>query len=99
MSEEIKRVKLLAIRTGTYTLYVFKDLESGAYLMCTRLPNWSVPEMNIGDEGFLQIELVKAGEKYFDVASGEYDFYKYSNVYFKNFMKKMADVTNSEIIM
>ena len=34
------RAKLLTKKEGLYTLYVFQDLDTGAYIMCTKLPNW-----------------------------------------------------------
>lgn len=98
MIEFVVKAKLLAIRDGTYTMYVFKNLDSGEYHMCTRLPNWECPEVFIGQEGFLQMQIVIAGEEYFDVATGESKTYKYSNVYFKNFVSK-SDITNNKIFL
>jgi hypothetical protein len=98
MREITVLAKLLAIREGTYTMYVFKNLENGEYLMCTRVPNWNSPEVSIGEEGFLKIEIVKAGEEYYNPATGVSTKYLYSNVYFKNFILK-SDIINSEIIL
>lgn len=98
MVELIKEVELLAIREAVYTMYVFKELNSEEYIMCTRLPNWRVPEINIGDIGFLQYQDVKAGDEYV-TPSGQRILYRYSNVYFINFVVKSDIVRNKEIIL
>lgn len=90
--------KLVAVREDRYTNYVFKNTDTGEYLMCTRLPNWQTPEVFPGDIGFLQLESVRAGEKYFNLSTLREDVYLYTNIYFKNFVKK-ADIENSEIIL
>lgn len=79
-------------------MYVFKNLENNNYIMCTKLPNWQTPDVEIGDEGFLKYESVKAGESYYDPESGEAHIYKYSNVYFLNFVKK-TEIVNDTIIL
>lgn len=98
MIELIKYVELLAIRESTYTIYVFQSIETLEYIMCTRLPNWQVPELNIKDRGFLQYQIVKAGDKYV-TPFGEEIYYRYSNIYFINFVNKTDDVNNKEIIL
>lgn len=90
--------KLLAIKEGTYTVYVFRNLDSNNYLMCTKLPNWQTPEIQIGDEGFLKYSEVKAGEKYFNPALQAEHVYNYSNIYFENFIQK-TDIINQNIIL
>jgi hypothetical protein len=94
----IKEVELLAVRDGVYTVYVFKVLNEENYVMCTRLPNWQVPEISIGDQGFLQYQIVNAGDKYV-TPDGEKDIFRYSNCYFINFVNKSDIVKNKEIIM
>lgn len=98
MVELIKEVELITVRDGNYTLYVFQCLKTLEYIMCTRLPNWQVPDINIGDKGFLQYQIVKAGEHYI-TPDGENVLYKYSNIYFINFVKKTDAVRNKEIIL
>lgn len=95
----IEEVKLLAIRTGTYSVYVFRNIETKEYIMCTRLPNWQTPDVSVGDIGFLQYETVKAGEDYFDSLTGNSVKYLYSNVYFINFIQKTDILKNNEIIL
>ena len=98
MIELIKEVQLLAFREGNYTVYVFKCITTDEYIMCTRLPNWQVPNINIKDIGFLQYQIVKAGDKYI-TPNGETIYYKYSNVYFINFINKADNINNKEIIL
>ena len=98
MVDLIKEVQLLAIREAVYTIYVFKEINSETYIMCTRLPNWQVPEINIGDKGFLHYQSVEAGDEYI-TPNGETVYYRYSNVYFINFVSKSDIVKNNEIIL
>ena len=88
--------KLLAIKSGYYTIYVFKDLDSDSYIMCTRLPNWQVPNIQVGDAGFLKYQEATAGEEYFNPHTGQKHIYSYSNLYFLNFIQK-SDTTNYNI--
>ena len=56
--------------------------------MATVLPNWG-PDycLNIGDSGFATLETVKAGDSYFNRATGQTDIYQFTNVYLKEFIK------------
>lgn len=96
--ELITQAKLIAIRQGLYTMYVFKDLDNNQYIMCTRLPDWKVPDFEINDEGFLKYQFVKAGDIYLNPNTGESCTYKYDNVYFLNFVKR-SEITNDNIIL
>lgn len=99
MIKNTAHVKLLALREGTYTMYVFQNLDTNAYIMCTRLPNWQVPEIKLGDAGFLEYQYVTAGEEYFDPAQEKMIRYLYTNVYFINFVQKTDIFENNEIIL
>lgn len=99
MIDKVIRAKLIAIRQSTYTMYVFQNLDNGEYIMCTRLPNWQVPDIDIGVEGFLNYQIVKAGEQYFDPISETNVCYKYSNIYFINFINKDEGITSKSIII
>lgn len=79
-------------------MYIFKNLESNEYVMCTRLPNWNTPNIDIGEEGFLKFQKAIAGEKYFNPTTQETCTYQYSNIYFLNFVKK-TDISNNNIII
>jgi hypothetical protein len=98
MIDLIKEVQLLAIREAVYTIYVFKEINSEEYIMCTRLPNWQVPKIIVGDKGFLHYQDVQAGDQYI-TPSGDKIHYRYSNVYFINFVVKSDIVKNNEIIL
>ena len=99
MVEFVTEAKLLAIKEDVYTTYVFKDYINNKYIMCTRLPNWQVQEINIGDEGFLQYQEVNAGDSYYDASIENYKKYNYSNISFNNFVKKSKKINNEEIIL
>lgn len=99
MLNKVIEVELKAIREGVYTMYVFKNLEDSTYLMCTRLPNWKVPDISVGDIGFLNYQVVKAGEEYFNPATEKMIKYAYSNIYFINFVKKSEIINNNSIII
>lgn len=99
MVDKVENVRLIAIREDTYTMYVFKSLETYKYIMCTRLPNWQVPDININDEGYLNYQIVKAGEEYFNPETETSVKYMYSNIYFINFVKKSEIINNDSIII
>ena len=99
MVNKIIEVELKAVREGTYTMYVFKNLETSEYIMCTRLPNWQTPNIMIGDVGFLNYQIVQAGEEYFDPDTEKVVKYLYSNIYFINFVNKSEIIDNNSIII
>lgn len=85
------KVKLLAIRKGIYTVYVFENLEATVsykkYLMCTQCPNWQTDELSIGQEGFLKYRFVAAGrDKWWNEETQQYHKYRYTANYFINFV-------------
>ena len=98
VTEYIKKVKLIAVRDGNYTVYVFQDVETFEYIMCTRLPNWKIPDIELGVEGFLQYQIVNAGDEYI-TPLGEKIYYKYSNSYFINFVNNLNVIKNNEITL
>lgn len=99
MVRHVIHAKLITFREGTYTQYVFQNVDTKEYILCTRLPNWLVPELNLGDTGFLEYHEVNAGEEYFDPQQQKLVFYNYSNVYFINFVLKTDILQNNEIIL
>lgn len=100
MVELIDEVILMAVREGNYTMYVFKSMVTNKFIMCTRMPNWQVPSINIHDVGFLQYKIVKSGDEYFNPTLGTTVKYLYSNVYFMNFIIKSTILqNNNEIIL
>ena len=96
MTELIKEVELLAIRDGTYTTYVFKTLDGRDYIMCTRLPNWQVPNISIGDKGFLQYSEIYPGDEYLDLETGEIKVYRYRQNYLINFVSTQQIINKKQ---
>jgi hypothetical protein len=94
----VTRVKLLAKKDALYSLYVFKNLEDNSIFMCTKLPNWILPFIEIGDIGFVKTNQVKAGELYYDPSDDSYKPYKYSNIYMTNYIIE-TDISNSNIML
>lgn len=97
MNNEIVHGKLVAKRDGTYTVYVFQ-IDDGSYRMCTKLPNWGPYNIQIGDEGFLTIEEAVAGETYYDRNTDTNQIYKFTNVYFKEFIKDNKQITTKILL-
>ena len=97
--EEIAKVKLLAVKAGIYSLYVFRNLESNIFIMCTKLPNWDLPPIQIGEEGFLRYKTVQAGEKYYNPTTEEMEIYKYTNIYLITFVKETDTITHNNTII
>ena len=97
LEKHIKQVELIAERESHYSIYVFKNLEESEYIMCTRVPNWNTPTVNIGMKGFLEYIIVDAGDEY-TTPEQEVVKYKYPNCYFINFVNK-ADEISKEIIL
>lgn len=96
--EEVAQVKLLAIRHGAYSMYVFKDLINNNLIMGTMLPNWEIPNIQIGEIGFLKYQKVKAGEQYYNPTTEEIHTYRYTNLYILNFVKETDAIEKSSNI-
>lgn len=99
MVDNVIEAQLIAVRKGVYTMYVFKNLEDSTYVMCTKLPNWQTPDVTVGDIGFLNYQIVKAGEEYYNPSTDETIKYLYSNIYFINFVQKSDVVKTNSIII
>jgi hypothetical protein len=56
--------------------------------MCTKLPNWGT-EYNLskGDSGFVTMQEFTGGEQYYDRNTSSYQTVRFTNVYFKDFIK------------
>ena len=91
VAENMKMViksKLLALKEeNSYITYDFQNLDDNTYLMCTRLPNWDSPLINIDDIGYLQYKEVIGGESewYHKDTATKYK-YSYDNTFFINFV-------------
>lgn len=93
--DETLHVKLVQKKEGIYTIYVFQK-DDGEYVMCTKLPNWGVYNIQKGDTGFLTITYAVAGQEYFERTTGEKKIYKFDQCYFKEFI---PDVKSGEEII
>ena len=87
MNEIAIKAILLAKKSGMFTVYVFKNLDTSEYVMCTKLPNWDFGDINLGVSGFLTYENAIAGEKYFNPRTQTFEVYNYTKLYFKNFIE------------
>lgn len=92
------RVKLISFRKGDYKVYVFLDLDTGKYYMITELPNWQLPDLNIGDEGFITYIIVIGGvTRWYDFRqTGELLKHKYSGLYFVDFIHLSNEINYSQ---
>lgn len=84
--------KIVAIREGQYTEIVVEDLNRDftddlKYVTVVKLPLWETPPFTLGDEGYLEFQSVKGGDKWFNRNEKDFEFYKYSNNYFIRFIK------------
>lgn len=56
--------------------------------MCTKLPNWgSEYILHIGDSGYITLQTFIAGEEFYDRNTEKTSTIKFTNVYFKEFIK------------
>ena len=56
--------------------------------MCTKLPGWGIEyNLEIGDSGYITLQTYLAGEFYYDRNADIQRKIKFSNVYFKDFIK------------
>lgn len=90
--------KLLANKKGNYSLYVFLDLDSKEYIMCTLLPNWDLDELCINDTGYLNVDIISPGDSYIN-SFGNIEKYKYPNIYIKTFVKENKDINDHKIVL
>jgi hypothetical protein len=78
-----------------YINYVFEDLEfqdyDYKYFMCVRFPNWEGGSIYVGDIGYVTVKYVREGiDKWYD--GSEFITYKYTNVIFLKFIRKIEVV-------
>jgi len=91
--------QLMAKRTGNYTVYVFKNLETNNYITVTKCPNWEDDEIDVGQEGFLTFRFVRAfQEKWTDKFTMKEIFYQYSANYYLSFIPSSYVVKDGTVI-
>lgn len=77
---------------------MFQD-DANNYHMCTKLPNWgSEYNLHKGDSGFITMQEFVGGEQYFDRSTNSYQTVRFTNVYFKDFIKD-SNYENEDIIL
>lgn len=92
------KAQLIEIRKSEYTVYVFANIDQpGEYVMCTLLPNWEYGEVDKGQSGFLTYKVVVAGEEWMCPKSYTYQKYKYSALYFDDFVPQTHIVDGNRI--
>jgi len=90
--------QLVAKKTGIYTVYIFKNLDTDRYLACTKCPNWNTSEIDIGQQGFLTYKFVEAGkDSWINKETGEYISYQYSANYFLEFIPSSHVIANNVV--
>lgn len=84
---------------GGYVTYVFKCLEDNVtkYVMCTRYPNWNHRKLQLGEEGFLTYEEVKAGIDTWYNGQGMIP-YKYNAIQFLKFINKPKRLSHEYVM-
>lgn len=97
------KCKLVAVQDGTYTNYVFEDVDKELnselkYIACTKPPNWNYStELKIGDVGYLTCKFVEAGvTQWYNPEQKDFCVYNYTNCYFINFIKVQENISNKE---
>lgn len=96
------RVKLIEARLDQYIIYVFKDLDSFRYYIVTRFPSWKEPEVNIGEEGYLEFFIAIAGKtKWYDknnIHESPDKMIPYNNTYlvFNKFIKDTSNIVKKD---
>lgn len=72
----------MAKNVDGYDNFVFKDLNDNTYRMVTKLPNWEMAFIKIGDKGYMKyIEVLAGRDSWYDWKNGVYVPYKYDGQY------------------
>lgn len=70
-----------------YTHYVFKNLVTLNYCMVTKLPNWDLPFIKIGDIGYMKyMEAVAGQDTWWDALNERNVPYKTDGAYMLNWI-------------
>lgn len=103
--EEFRYIRciLLTKREGDYGVYAFENVDPESkeerYIMCTRLPNWDTPDINMYQEGILSYKPVTAGiDRWFNPKDSDFYCYKYSANYFIDFVPITHIIDNGRIV-
>lgn len=88
--------RLLAgrVELGGYTKYVFQDINTGKYILCTKFPNWDTPPIKLGSVGNLKYKEILAGKgSWYEPISKIYIPYKFNYNQFIDFDEKKTIVS------
>jgi hypothetical protein len=84
---------------GDYTVLVFYDHISDRYLMCTKLPSWNTEVPDIDETGFLQYrEFIAGQDTWYDSTRGEQIPYRYTGLYFWDFVAEREKITKQLVL-
>ena len=76
------QVKAVRESAEGYVTYVFRNLMDGTYRMVTKLPNWSIPHLAVGDKGYMKyVEALAGQDTWYDRDSEKYVTYRYDGQY------------------
>ena len=93
--------EVVAIQEGRYVSYVFKNLDEVndsllRYITVTKIPNWDIPSLVIGDVGYFECEYVNAGDTYYKTSTETTERYNYTSCYLLNFIRKDKQINQKE---
>lgn len=100
MNTIYSRIVAKRIELGGYIKYVFYNLSGGDYIMCVQFPDWNIPELNVGNEGYLQYKEILAGiDKWYDPELDVFVPYNYDMIQLVDFIFKDEGKKDTTIIM
>ena len=74
-------------------------MTNGGYIMCVQFPDWDIPLVHIGDEGYLQYKEIFAGvDKWYDQNIGDFIPYNYDMIQLIDFLPP-GETKTTELIM
>ena len=95
----VVKCQLLQLVRGEYTVYVFQNLDTNEYIMCTKLPNWNSRDIDIGQTGFLSYKFVIGGiSTWYNKEKDCQTTYRYTANYFQDFVP-LTHVINGNTIV
>lgn len=81
-----------------YTKYVFQDLVTMKFIMCTRCPNWN-GSVELLQEGYLSYMFVQAGkDTWYSNRDNKYYAYQHTANYFQDFVPITHVLSNGFVV-
>ena len=92
----VKKCQLLEYKRDVahYITYVFKDLDTQDYIMCTRFPNWGSIQLNSGDIGYLKYKENIGGVTQWYDNNYNINLYNYDSIQFMTFVPELSKTEN-----